>query len=716
MNASTKNILKKHFGFNDFRPLQEDIVNAVIQKKDCLVVMPTGGGKSLCYQLPAITQDGLTVVISPLIALMKDQVEGLRENGIEAHYINSSVDISEINNILNSVTQGITKLLYVSPEKMMTTSFQNFLKTTQVSLFAIDEAHCISQWGHDFRTEYTQLGILKQLFPTIPVIALTATADHATRKDIIAQLRLHDTRQFISSFDRPNIRLTVMPAKQRIKKIISYIAQRPQESGIIYCLSRKQTERVTMALRDEGYDADYYHAGMASHERNTVQENFIRGKTPIIVATIAFGMGIDKSNVRYVIHHNLPKNIEGYYQEIGRAGRDGLSSEAVLFYTLSDVVLLRQFAQDSGQKELQLAKLERMQQYADALNCRRRILLSYFGEHTETNCNNCDVCDNPPELIDATEITQKALSAIYRLDQRVAINMLIDVLRGSHRQDIISRGYDKIPTFGTGKHIPPPDWQHYILQMLNMGLVDIAYDQNHVLKITPLGIAVLRSEKQVSCVSLSSIEAHALKRQQERQERTPSKRQQGMDGLFQHLRELRKDIAHKADIPPYLVFSDATLDEMCRIVPMNERDMKRVSGVGDKKFHSYGTQFIHAISTFILELDKQGIKLPGTSEQITYTYYRQHIPIRQIAEMRGLKPTTIYAHLATLYDDGYDITITDFLSKHDIKKLVEEFKSHGIPEQLKPLYIKFNEQFDYGKLRLAIAYYRREFERGVVRY
>lgn len=708
--------LKHTFGFPSFRPMQEEIIQAVLDGKDTLVLMPTGGGKSLCYQLPATVTDGLTVVVSPLIALMKDQVEGLVENGIKAAYINSTQEFGEQDEIFQHVQNGEIDILYVSPEKLVSPSFQYSLKKLNVRLFAIDEAHCISQWGHDFRPSYTQLRNLKQAFPDIPIIALTATADKTTRRDILAQLGLSEPEIFISSFDRPNLSLSVLPAKKRIDRIITFVKKRKNESGIIYCLSRKQTEKVATALQREGLRASYYHAGLQSHERSSTQDDFIHGRTNIVVATVAFGMGIDKSNVRYVIHHNLPKNLEGYYQEIGRAGRDGLPSETLLFYSLADVVLLKKFATESGQPQLQLAKLERMQQFADALICRRRILLSYFGDEVTDDCKNCDVCENPPELFDGTQIAQIALSAIARADQDVAIGMLIDILRGSGKQELLNKGYNTIKTYGAGKHISPENWQQYILQMLNMGLVDVAYDQHHALKITPAGARVLRGEDTVQFVSLDYIEERAIAASS-KEKRSTSKRKEAEEVLFDALRELRFSLAKKANIPPYHVFTDKTLDEMARMMPANEVDMKKISGVGDKKYARYGKLFIDEITKFIQEQDKAGSKIQGTTQDVTYAYYRQGMPVGIIAKERDLKPQTIYTHLAELYEKGYDINIRDFIDKSDLKKICESLEAKGVPAKLKTLHERMQGRFDYDKLRLAVAHYRRENRRqGVIEY
>lgn len=695
--------------------MQADIIRAVMDKKDCLVLMPTGGGKSLCYQLPATILPGLTIVVSPLIALMKDQVEGLVENGIAAGHINSSMEEEEIYAVKQAVLHRELKLLYVSPEKLLSSSFQYFLRNIDISLFAIDEAHCISSWGHDFRKEYTQLIQIKKTFPTVPIIALTATADKLTKRDIIIQLGLKNPSIFTSSFDRPNLRLTVLPGRNRIPQIIAFVQKRKKDFGIIYCLSRKQTEKMAEALRQKGIVAGYYHAGMHSTDRAKTQDDFIHGRLHVICATIAFGMGIDKSDVRYVIHHNLPKNLEGYYQEIGRAGRDGLPSETLLFYSLADVILLKKFAADSGQAALQIAKLERMQQYADALMCRRRILLSYFGEQVETDCGNCDVCHNPPELFDGTAIAQKALSAIYRMNEAVPVNMVIDVLRGSTRYDIVSRGYDKIKTHGAGKDIALPDWQQYMLQLLNMGLFDIAYDEHYAVKITNLGLDVLQGKKEIRLVSLASIEERA---QKELEEKKPaSKRKEAGEELFQLLRELRLTIAKTQNVPPYIVFTDATLDEMATSMPTTEDRMKKITGVGDKKFSRYGKQCIQIITDFIKNMDKKGAKLNGTTQDITFAYYNQGMPVVQIARERNLSPQTIYGHLADLYEKGYAIDILQFLEKSDLKIIIASLQEHGIPAKIKTLYTRFGAKYGYDTLKLATAHYRVNFgEKGIIRY
>ncbi len=591
-------VLKRYFGYQNFRPMQKEIIMNVLNKKDCLVLMPTGGGKSITFQIPAILQDGTALVISPLIALMKDQVDGLKANGVKAEFLNSSLTSAEITNIETKLLGGEIKILYISPEKLISQYFTNFLQTLKISLIAIDEAHCISRWGHDFRPEYTQLDFLKRYYPQIPIIALTATADKITARDIIKQLRLVDVIPFISSFDRPNLSLNVLPGQKKIDKILDFIKTNKNKAGIIYCLARKTTEEMASRLKAEGYSAEFYHAGMPAQRRNEVQTLFINDNIQIICATIAFGMGIDKSNIYWVIHYNMPKNLESYYQEIGRAGRDGSRADTLMFFSYQDVVTYRSFiAESPNNSEIEYAKLQRMQEFAEAQTCRRKILLSYFGEYLDKNCGNCDVCNNPPEHLDGTIIAQMALSAIVRLDEKVAINMLIDVLRGARKTELLQKEYNKIKTYGVGKNISFNDWQQYILQLINQGFIEIAFDQNNSLKITEAANRVLK--KQLNVTLAKPIYKNFVDLNQTKDKEVLAKTKIVNDSLFERLRILRKNIADKDNIAAYLVFTDATLEQMVIYKPTTEDNLLKISGVGAFKQKKYGEIFVKEINIFL---------------------------------------------------------------------------------------------------------------------
>jgi ATP-dependent DNA helicase RecQ len=606
MNTPSR-VLKKYFGYESFRPMQEEIINHVLDRKDVLVLMPTGGGKSICFQVPALVSPGTCVVISPLIALMKDQVEGLKANGVSAAFLNSSLTLQEERKVMNDCVEGNLKLVYLSPEKAIQLS-DSFLRSFPISAFAIDEAHCISQWGHDFRPEYTRLKTLRIQFPETPFIALTATADKTTRKDIMSQLHLNEPLVFVSSFDRPNLSLKVnsgLKEKDKLQEIEDFITQRKNESGIIYCLSRNGTENLAAKLRERGLPAAFYHAGMSSDERSKAQEAFINDETPIICATVAFGMGIDKSNVRWVIHYNLPRNMEGYYQEIGRAGRDGLPGDTLLYYNLKDLILLTKFAKESGQPELSMEKLRRIQQYAEARVCRRKILLNYFGENGTHNCGNCDVCKNPPITFDGTIPAQKALSALARLGEKVGTTMLINVLRGSQNGELLELGYDKIKTYGAGKDLSFDSWTHHMLQFLQLGLIEMAYDENFALRITEYGKLVLHGKASVQLVHMQVPEKIKLKGS-----RALEQDKTNTDELFELLRKLRKQIAESANLPPYVVFHDKSLREMTVQLPRNMKQMLKIPGVSESKFEKYGMEFITAIKEYAGEAIASEEELP----------------------------------------------------------------------------------------------------------
>ena len=598
--------LKTYFGYDSFRPLQEEIIRHILDGNDALVLMPTGGGKSICYQLPALLREGTAVVVSPLISLMKDQVEALCANGISAGALNSSNDETENAALRRACTEGKLKLLYISPEKLLAEA-NYLLRDMHISLFAIDEAHCISQWGHDFRPEYTQMGILHRQFPQVPIIALTATADKITREDIIRQLHLNHPRIFISSFDRPNLSLTVKRGyrqKEKSKTILDFIARHPGESGIIYCMSRSKTESVAQMLQKQGIRTAVYHAGLSPARRDEAQDDFINDRVQVVCATIAFGMGIDKSNVRWVIHYNLPKSIESFYQEIGRAGRDGLPSDTLLFYSLDDLILLTKFATDSGQEGINLEKLQRMQQYAESDICRRRILLSYFGETADHDCGNCDVCKNPPERFDGTIIVQKALSAIARTEQQISTGVLVDILRGTMSPEVVSKGYQQLKTFAAGREVPARDWHDYLLQMLQLGYFEIAYNENNHLKITSTGSDVLFGRATARLVVIRREETNETKQGRKRKVPLPGKElplglpDTENEALFEALRKLRKRLADEEALPAYIVLSDKVLHLLSTSRPATIEEFGNISGIGEYKKKKYGKEFVALIRKF----------------------------------------------------------------------------------------------------------------------
>lgn len=701
MNSSILHTkLKEHFGFEQFRQHQEDIIQTVISGKDAVAIMPTGGGKSICFQLPALVLPGITVVVSPLIALMKDQVDSLKANGIAACFINSTQSAEEQQFLMDALRDGSMKLVYVAPESL--SYLDQAFNSLQISLIAIDEAHCISAWGHDFRPAYTNLGYLKNRFPTTPILALTATADKATRTDIVQQLNLNNPKVVIASFDRKNLSLEVRPALDRIKQIIEFIENKPDESGIIYCLSRKTTEELAQKLQQKGIKAKAYHAGLDAKLRAQTQDDFINDDCPIVCATIAFGMGIDKSNVRWVIHYNLPKNIEGYYQEIGRAGRDGLPSETLLFESYADVIQLQKFASEGLNSEVQLAKLERMKQYADALSCRRKILLSYFGELVSENCENCDICKNPPVFFDGTILAQKALSAITRLQQNEPLTLIIDFLRGSKNASIYEKEYQHLKSYGIGTDTSWFDWNQYLIQLINLGYCEIAFHQNNRILLTPLAQKVLYEGEQVKLTAvvkkpLPSIDSKEMKTSKSASE------------LFDILRKLRYTISKEESVPAYVIFSDATLRQMETRRPMSEAEFLTIEGVGKAKLEKYGAEFIEAIIEFQKNKPvKARVKKEGNTYKETLLLYKEGNSIEEIAQKRKLGISTIISHIAKLYTDDLLNDVSDFVTTTEVEYIREAQKELKNNAPLKSYFDYFKDEMPYSKIRMGLAVIEKE--------
>ena len=587
-------VLKSVFGYQSFRKGQEEVINAALSGQDALVVMATGNGKSLCYQIPALCFEGLTLVISPLISLMKDQVDQLQANGIEADFLNSSQTLEQQQQVQNKLISGQLKLLYVSPEKVMTNSFFQLISYSKVSFIAIDEAHCISQWGHDFRPEYTQLGGLKASFPHAPIMALTATADYATRQDILTHLNLENPHKYIGSFDRPNIRYTLEEKYKPMEQLTRFVLAQKGKSGIIYCNSRNKVERIAESLRNKGVSAAAYHAGMETVLRERVQQDFQRDNVQVVVATIAFGMGINKSNVRFVAHFDLPRSIESYYQETGRAGRDDLPAEAVLFYEPADYAWLQKILlekPETPQRQIEQHKLEAIGEFAESQTCRRLVLLNYFGEHRQIPCNNCDICLDPPKKYDGLVDAQKVMSTIYRVGQCFGAHYVIAVLRGMHNQKIIERQHDKLSVYGIGKDKSKEHWQSVIRQLIHLGFVQqVIGELNPTLQLTESAKAILKGEEplELAMPRISAIGkiAHNPQRQ--------SVANYDKD-LFARLRFLRKQIADKENIPPYIVFNDATLQEMAQYMPTSNIEMLQINGVGSIKLERFGQPFMALI-------------------------------------------------------------------------------------------------------------------------
>lgn len=696
-------ILKEKFGYSSFRLEQEAIIQSVLQKRDTFTLMPTGGGKSLCYQIPALMFDGLTVVISPLIALMKDQVDALRVNGISAAFLNSTQSYQEQNEIIHKVKSKELKLLYLAPES----NFIRQLSSFNVSLIAIDEAHCISHWGHDFRPEYLTLAHLKRSFANVPFIALTATADKLTRKDILEKLELKNPAVFVSSFNRANIRYTVEGKRNSTDKLLDFLDKRKDESGIVYCLSRASTERLAEDLSHEGFQALPYHAGLDKEVRAKHQELFLRDEVKIIVATVAFGMGIDKSNVRYVVHMDLPKNIEGYYQETGRAGRDGLESEALLFYSYADVTKMKKFVEVEGnaeQTEIYLKKLNQMAEYGDLITCRRKYLLNYFDEAATNYCGNCDVCLTRVDQVDGTVQAQKVLSAVARLQERFGAGYVIDFLRGSHSAKMQDE-HRQLKTFGIGADVSKEAWGDIIRDLLAQEYLIKSGGMYPVLHLTPKSAAVLKGAETVMITKtkekLSVVSSHEENYDKD---------------LFMQLKDVRRKIANEENVPAYIVLSDATLMELATYLPHNKEEFLKISGFGQVKIEKYGKHFWEVVAAHCREHNLKSrihLKVPKRvrrerremdtdTKQKSLELFQMGDSIARIAELRNLSMTTIESHLAFYVQQG-TLSIDELMNKEkiqNIKKAIEQTDGKA----LSPIKDLLGDGYSYGEIRMVMAY------------
>lgn len=698
--------LKQYFGFDNFRGSQEQIIRDVLGKKDVMVIMPTGGGKSMCYQLPAVVMDKLVIVISPLIALMKDQVDNLRSNGIRAYALNSSVINADKGDIQNA------QLLYISPEYLALNL--EYIISLRPVLFAIDEAHCISSWGHDFREEYKRLDVIRSRLPDIPIIALTATADDTIQRDILTSLNIPNAKVYKSSFDRPNIFLEVRDGVDRLGQIVSLIKEHRNEQGIVYCLSRKGTENLAASLNRVGIKAKAYHAGLDTASRSKVQNEFFDESVQVIVATVAFGMGIDKSNVRFVIHYNIPKNIESYYQEIGRAGRDGNPALAVLFFSLADISQLKRFNYGASNQILLDEKLNRMYEFANAKFCRRKMLLGYFHEYGVENCGNCDVCLNPPNYFDGTNIAQKVMSTIAKIGEIGGINLIINILRGSKEKYLLDKGYDKLSVYSICSDLSYEELRQYINQLINLGLISIAYDQHSILKLTAISGEVLFTNKQVQLTKPKSLEELAMKKREKRDKQKVSfdNTLQFDANLFASLKQLRMKFAVAENYPPFAIFTDVAITQMAQMLPTNEENFMKINGVGKVKCEKYSASFLELINKFIQENNitdtnkfpeqkdsRSKIRSMEKGFRSTYNLYSIGTSIEEISKMKGIAINTVLGHLLEASLSGLEIDISTLITDEEIEKIVNSIDKVGSTERLAPIFNDLDGQVEYYKIK-----------------
>ena len=708
MPAQVLELLKSRFGYDSFLPQQEEIVRHVLGKEHCLVLMPTGGGKSLCYQLPALCLDGLTLVVSPLIALMKDQVDALRANGIPAAFVNSSMTAAEIGGIHTAALMGRVKILYIAPERLVVPGFVSFLESASVSLIAIDEAHCISEWGHDFRPDYRNLKALRARFPHVPCIALTATATERVREDIVAELDIQDGTTFISSFNRENLTYTVLPKSDRFSELLKLLRKHRGESSIIYCFSRKDTEELVEDLRDEGLSTLPYHAGLDPSIRRLNQERFIRDEVPIIVATIAFGMGIDKPDVRLIVHYDMPKSVESYYQETGRAGRDGLPSDCVLFYSPGDRSRQEYWIgqmEDAEEKRRARRKLDGMVEYSELTGCRRAYLLRYFGEDfQDSNCGGCDACLADVEEFDATIIAQQILSAVIRTSERYGSAHIANVLRGSRAKRVIESGHDKLSVYGIARDFSKLQIQGITRQLIDGGLLAKAEGEYPTLVVTAAGREFLRSR---ASLRLSRKKGQASGKKPADRSRLDYDR-----GLFDLLRDLRRTLAEERGVPPYVVFGDVSLVEMAYFLPQSRESFSRITGVGAAKLEEYGEVFVEHIREYgdergLQEREKplerrksRSVRRPGSTYAKTLELFQNGLSIDQIATQRGISPGTVIGHLERLAAHGEEIDVRHQLDPERYDLIKTEIERSESP-WLSAIRDALGDGYSYDEIRLV---------------
>lgn len=712
-------LLKQYFGFSEFRPYQEEIIRDALSGRDVVALLPTGGGKSLCFQLAALARPGLTVVVSPLIALMKDQVDSMNAAGIPATFLNSSIGADEVRARVQGLGAGKFKLLYVAPERLLMSGFFDSLERWDVNLFAIDEAHCISEWGHDFRPEYRQLSVLRDRFPGTPFMALTATATERVRKDISVQLRLAQPGEYVASFNRPNLTYRVAPKSGAYDQILAFVRARKGESGIIYCQSRKSAESVADRLREDGIRAAPYHAGMEPGNRSKQQEAFLRDDLRVICATIAFGMGINKPNVRYVIHYDLPKNIEGYYQETGRAGRDGLPSECLLLFSPADRVKYGRFIDekaDPQEREIARAHLELMVHYAEDAGCRRKFLLKYFGEEMTCECNGCDNCLSPRETWDGTVAAQKFLSCVYRIKERsgftVGVNHVVEVLTGADTEKIRAWGHAQLSTYGIGKEHSRAEWSAIGRELVRLGLLKQDAERFNTLDLTPEGRDFLKTKRSIMLTKTVSTQ---------KEQKHRSGEIECDEALFENLRDLRKRLADEREVPAYIVFSDVSLREMARAYPHDEMAFSRIPGVGEKKLREFGAEFLAVIKEFLATNSKKTFErtLPprptkqslNDTERTSLRMFRDGLSIEEIAARRKIVVSTVYGHLAAAVEAGESFEISKLLNNAAQNEIAEAFGKHGF-SNLTGAFEALGGRYHYGELRVYRAALARENSQG----